>query len=530
MKRLEVAVLLFAFFITLQLFPVETTEETGPSWYRDAVVYEAFARSFYDTDGNGIGDIKGLIAKLDYLNDGNPATDSDLEVTAIWLMPIFASPSYHGYDVTDYYQINKDYGTMEDFETLLKEAHKRGIKIILDLVLNHTSNKHPDFLSAGKGPESPKRDWYVWKKEMPQDWGQPWSPHSRSNSVWHQAGDSYYYGIFYFGMPDLNYDNPEVKKEMKKIMKFWLGKGVDGFRLDAIRYLTEEGPKLGQQDVESTHAVMAEFYNEAKKVKKDCILIGEIWADMDTVASYFKSVISPAQVDSGFNFDLAGAIVDGVKNNSFARINVTQEVTLETYPEGAIDSIFLTNHDMDRIASVIGPDTGKLKLAASVLLTLPGVPYVYYGEEIGMMGKKPDEHIRRPMKWDKSQFAGFTNAPRPWIKPDMSNPGWNAADMQKDKDSLLGTYKKMIRLRNRNIALRRGSYKSVNSGHAQVYAFLRSHPEQNLLVVHNFSAATIESLTLPETIKPVKELLSNTPVTGTLLAPYETKVFLLKGE
>lgn len=164
MRHFIFALFLMVVILSGSIYPVGTVQKNGPSWYQDAVVYEAFARSFYDTDGDGIGDIKGLVAKLDYLNDGKPETDSDLGVNAIWLMPIFAAPSYHGYDVTDYYQINPQYGTMADFELLLKEAHQRGIKIILDLVLNHTSNQHPYFMEAAKGPDNPKRDWYVWKK------------------------------------------------------------------------------------------------------------------------------------------------------------------------------------------------------------------------------------------------------------------------------------------------------------------------------------------------------------------------------
>ncbi|MCP4150633.1 MAG: alpha-amylase [bacterium] len=518
-------------FILFSLTQMAAVEKDELSWYKEAVVYEAFVRSFYDADNDGKGDINGLIAKLDYLNDGDPKTETDLEVSAIWLMPVFSSPSYHGYDILDYYNINKDYGTMKDFERLLEESHKRGIRIIIDLVLNHTSDKHPAFLEARKGPDNPKRDWYVWKKQMPPGWGQPWSPHSKSNTVWHQAGDSYYYGLFYYGMPDLNYKNPEVIAEVKKVMKFWLDKGVDGFRLDAIRYLREDGPKLGQMDTETTHRVMADLYKEAKRIKKDCILIGEIWTDMDAISTYFKSEISPAQVDSAFNFDLSSGILKGIQNGRPIDVNVLVEITQETYPKGAIDSIFLTNHDMDRIASVIGADIGKLKLASSVLLTLPGVPYIYYGEEIAMLGKKPDEHIRRPMRWEKGPLGGFSTAQRPWIKPNIRYAEHTIADMEKDNGSLLNNYKKMIRLRNRNIALRLGTYNVVLTSNLRVYGFLRSHKEQKVLVLHNFSGSKIEGIKVPPAINVSKELLSGAAVTGVSgLDAYETKVYELKGD
>jgi glycosidase len=516
LNKFGIAILLLLSLTFTQIYPEMKTISDNLSWYRDAVVYEAFARSFYDTDQDGKGDIKGLIAKLDYLNDGDADTDSDLGVTAIWLMPMFSSPSYHGYDVTNYYQINKDYGSNEDFDLLIKEAHKRGIKIIIDLVLNHTSDRHPYFIEAVKDKTSPKRDWFVWKNSIPSGWGQPWNT---SANVWHKAGDSYYYGLFYFGMPDLNHHNPAVKAEIKKIIKFWLDKGVDGFRLDAIRYLTEEGPRAGQMDTASNQKVMAEFYAAAKKVKPDCVLVGEIWTDINTVSTYFKSDKHPAQVDSAFNFDLASAIINGVKNNDPLVIPVTLDIALDAYPKGAIDSTFLTNHDMDRIASIIGADTGKLKLAASVLLTLPGVPYLYYGEEIGIMGRKPDEHIRRPMKWEAGKFAGFTTAKRPWMKPDAANPNWNVAEMQKDPDSLLNHYKKMIRLRHKHIALRRGDYKTITVPNPNIYAFTRSYRDETVLVLHNFQAQKVEKVAVPGLMKP-----------GTLLtmAPYETRVMVIK--
>ncbi len=500
------------------------------SWYRDVVVYEVFVRSFYDADGDGVGDIRGLISRLDYLNDGKPGEGDDLEIGAIWLMPICESPSYHGYDVTDYYKVNPKYGSMKDFETLLVEAHKRGIKIFIDLVINHTSSKHPYFLEAKKDLKSPKRDWYVWKKDMPGGWGHPWAPGSTSRQVWHKdptkVDDHHYYGVFYFGMPDLNYRNPEVRKEMQAVARFWLEKGVDGFRLDAIRYLVEEGPRLGQMDIEDTHKVLAEFYQSVKAVKKDSVLVGEVWTDMDTVASYYKSLISPAQVDSCFNFDLAGAIVGGVKTGNFKKINVVMEVGLETLPGGAIDSVFLTNHDMNRIASILGGDVPKLKLAASVLLTFPGVPYIYYGEEIAMQGKKPDEMIRRPLPWNGEKFGGFTKAERPWIKPDLSREGFHVAAMQKDKGSLLNHYKKFIRMRNKNVALRRGAYRNVVMNHASVYGYLRIHKEQVLLVVHNFSGSVAEGVVPEGKIVVLRDVGSGKDVSVVGSVPaYGTRVF-----
>jgi alpha-amylase len=207
----------------------------GKPWWNDAVFYEVFVRSFYDSNGDGIGDFNGLTAKLDYLNDGNPATTTDLGVTALWLMPIHPSPSYHGYDVTDYYDVNPQYGTLADFKRLLAEAHKRGIRVILDLVLNHTSLQHLWFVAA-QDPQSPYRDWYLWSPTDP-GWPGPWG-----EKVWYANGRSYYYAIFDKNMPDLNYTNPAVTAKLDDVARFWLAEvGVDGFRLDAAKHLIEAG-------------------------------------------------------------------------------------------------------------------------------------------------------------------------------------------------------------------------------------------------------------------------------------------------
>ena len=218
----------------------------GQPWWNDTTFYEIFVRSFYDSDGDGAGDLNGLIGKLDYLNDGDPTTTSDLGVTGIWLMPIMASPSYHGYDVTDYYQVNPEYGTNEDFKRLIEEAHKRGIRVIIDLVLNHTSAEHPWFIES-QDPNSPKRDWYVWSDEEPQ--GKGWHPGKNGG---------YYYGYFGEHMPDLNYKNPAVTEEMQKVVRFWLEEmGADGFRLDAVKYLYEDGKRI--EHTPATHEWLKGF-------------------------------------------------------------------------------------------------------------------------------------------------------------------------------------------------------------------------------------------------------------------------------
>jgi alpha-amylase len=247
----------------------EVSKDRSPeSWAHGAVFYEVFVRSFQDSNGDGKGDLRGLASRLDYLNDGDPERGDDLGVDAVWLMPVFASPSYHGYDTTDYETINKDYGSGDDFALLIREAHRRGIRVIIDLVLNHTSREHPWFLESASSPSSPKRDWYVWSPTDPH-WKKPWDP---SSETWHPLGGAYYYGLFWAGMPDLNYRTPAVREEMKRIAALWLGRGVDGFRLDAVRHLVENGPDE-QVDQPETHAYLKEFAAYVRSVKPEAVLV-----------------------------------------------------------------------------------------------------------------------------------------------------------------------------------------------------------------------------------------------------------------
>ncbi len=351
-------------------------QESSLPWWNDRVFYEVFVRSFHDSDGDGIGDLPGLIQKLDYLNDGDPATTDDLGVTGLWLMPVTEAASYHGYDVTDYRAIEQDYGTADDFAQLMEAARARGMAVIVDLVINHTSSQHPWFLSSQTGPTSPYADYYVWRAENP-GYGGP-----ANQIVWHPLNDRYYYGLFWDGMPDLNYDNPTVTDEMQAVAQFWLDDmGVDGFRLDAAKHLIEDGPD--QEHTPATLDWLADF-----NVYTDTLLVGEIWSGSSQVARYV-----PASVDIAFEFNLATTMIDSVKRRSRDSLAQIQQQVLEAYPPGQY-AVFLTNHDQNRVMSEFRGDTGSAKAAATLLLTNPGVPFIYYGEEIGMQGQKPDEHIR----------------------------------------------------------------------------------------------------------------------------------------
>jgi len=481
-------------------------------WWKSAVFYEIFVRSFYDSDGDGIGDLNGITEKLDYLNDGNPATTDDLGVTALWLMPIFPSPSYHGYDVTDYYDVNPDYGTLDDLKTLLSEAHKRGIHVILDLVINHTSSEHPWF-SAAQEPQNPFHDWYIWADGDPGYLG-PWN-----EQVWHLAANGeYYYGVFWSGMPDLNLQNPEVTTEVEKIAQFWLADvGVDGFRLDAARHLIEDGKK--QANTPATVQWLADFAAFDKHLSPSAMIVGEVWDSSYVTTGYIKS----NSLDLVFDFDLSSAIINTVasRNAQGLTSNVKNEVSL--YQEGGMAN-FLTNHDMNRIMLQLGKNPDLMKHAATVLLTLPGTPFIYYGEEIGMLGMKPDEQIRTPMQWTSGEYAGFSSV-MPWEPLDYSYKVSNVTAESADEDSLLSFYRDLIRVRNSHPALQQGQYYLLSSPEHDIYAALAISDQDIVLVLMNFSkkAATDVELVfdgdLPAGNYFLVEMLGDQNLGGQIVVP-----------
>ncbi len=443
-------------------------------WWNDRVFYEIFVRSFQDSDGDGIGDFKGLTSRLDYLNDGDPNTTDDLGVTGIWLMPIMPSPSYHGYDVTDYKAINPDYGTMEDFREFLDAAHERGIKVIVDLVLNHTSAQHPWFMES-LDLNSPKRDWYVWSA-------------APSGEGWHGAGQKEkYYGYFGGHMPDLNYKNPEVSDAMFDVARFWLEDvKIDGFRLDAVKYLVEQGSTV--ENAPATLEWLKKFHAYVKDLNPDAFMVGEIWSE-SMIARFYV----PDKVDTAFEFDLAQAMLQSAQLADRANVEKTQTKVNQLYPPGQFAS-FLTNHDMNRVRSEV-KDEGQAAVAASLYLLYPGVPFVYYGEEIGMQGEKPDPDIRRPMQW--AADGGFTTG-EPWRPYFDDLATRNVAGQDAAPASLLNHYRSLIRLRNTYPALRTGDWQpvTVSEDAAAVYAFMRSLGDERFLVLVNLGDRPVTDYTL----------------------------------
>lgn len=461
------------------------TNTTEP--YNGRVFYEIFVRAFNDSNHDGIGDLKGITEKLDYLKS--------LGIGGIWLMPINTSPSYHGYDVTDYYSINPDYGTMEDYKELIREAHKRDIKVEMDMVINHTSTENPWFKAASTDKTSKYRNYYVWTKDKTV--AAETSPISAA--PWTKLGDEYYYSLFWSGMPDLNYDNQAVRDEMKKIAKFYLDMGVDGFRLDAAMwiYTNDENKNL---------AWWKEYQDYIKSVNKDAVLVGEVWQSASKlIAPYFKSLTSC------FDFPLADSIVSGVKSGTASGIIASANNAYAKYSamdKNAIDSPFLTNHDMGRSMNTF-QNVDLAKHAAAILFTLPGTPYIYYGEETGMTGNKPDEQIRQPFIWDNVDKS--------------KNSSWEASDnnlnkvavnvQEKDKNSLLNFYKTMINLRDNNNALRLGEFKSIDTESNGVAAYKRIYKNEQVYVYINVSKDKIsEKIDL----KKAKVLYSNIKTTSSL--------------
>jgi glycosidase len=457
-------------------------------WKRGAVCYEIFVRSFYDSDGDGIGDINGLIEKLDYINDGTADSRRDLGARCIWLMPVAASPSYHGYDVKNYYRVNPEYGTNDDFKRLVAEAHRRGIRVLVDMVLNHASSEHPYFKDALLNPASPYREWFRWsaaKPEMKGPWGQ---------EVWHRSPvrEEYYYGVFWSGMPDLNYDHPPVREEAKNVATFWLQEmGVDGFRLDAIPYLVEEERRLSGSP--GTHAFLREYAAHIRGVAPNAFTVGEVWDSVAAMLPYY-----PDQLDAHFAFAASEALLDAVRTGSARRLFDPFMQLLRAVPANRW-SPFLRNHDQTRTMTVFGGDAARAKAAVTLLLTLPGMPFIYYGEEIGMTGDKPDPRLRTPMHWRRGRAAGFTTGAA-WepLQPDSMTANVEAQDA--DASSLLNLHRRLIHLRGANAALGGGTFLPLTASHDAVAAYLRRDGERAVLVVGNLGSSPLSgvSLTSPD--------------------------------
>jgi len=485
----------------------------GPSeknlWWQQGIIYQVYPRSFQDSNGDGVGDLNGILSRLDHLEW--------LGVDALWISPISQSPmADFGYDISDYCSIHPLFGTMEDFDRLLSEVHKRSMKLIMDLVPNHSSSEHPWFLESRSSRDSPKRDWYIWRDPAPEG-GPPnnWlSVFGGSGWEWDENTKQYYYHAFLKEQPDLNWRNPELQEAMFEHMRFWLDKGVDGFRVDVMWHMVKDDkfrdnpPNPDYQPHQATYEKLApvhstdqpEVHNVVRKMRavmdeySERLMIGEIYLPVQRLVMYYGQNNQGTHLP--FNFQLLS-----VPWESGKIFSVVDEYEA-ALPAGGWPNWVLGNHDRPRIISRIG--LAQAKIAAMLLLTLRGTPTIFYGEEIGMTDVAiPPEEIRdpqglnmpglnlsrdpsrTPMQWDDTDHAGFSTT-RPWLRVPYNYPRINVKVQKLDAFSILNFYKRLIELRRQEPALHVGEYRSVFSD-KQIIAYARESSDSRFMIVLNLS-------------------------------------------
>jgi alpha-glucosidase len=504
---------------TLAQQPISSPAAHPDPWWKHAVVYEIYPRSFQDSNGDGIGDINGITSRLDYLKD--------LGIGAIWITPMYPSPGVdYGYDISDYTAIDPEYGTMADFDHLVAEAKKRDIHVIMDYVINHTSDQHPWFKESRSSLTNPKRDWYIWRDgkapgEPPNNW-QSWFGHSAW--AFDPKTSQYYYHYFYTQQPDLNWRNPEVHQAMEDVLRFWMKHGVSGFRIDAVSRLFED-PNLhddpylpginvyGDRNIEhkytdnypQVHDVLKELRTVVDQYPGDPVLITE--ADEPNIEELTK-LYGDHDNEVQLPMDFQIADVNELSATKFRRLfNEIDSNTAHGQPE-----YFFSNHDQPRQWDRYGDGVHNVqiaKLLAALLLTTRGTPQMYYGEEIGMRTTDPtrieDVHDpigklgwpkekgrdgeRTPMQWTSAPNAGFTTSPTPWLPIPPYASTYNVQTEQQNPDSIFNTYRQLLALRQSEPALRDGTYQAINEDDPNVFAYLRETPTSTILVALNMSAS-----------------------------------------
>jgi alpha-glucosidase len=487
-----------------------TTAQSAAPWWVRGIIYQIYPRSFQDSDGDGIGDLKGIVERLDYL--------TWLGVEALWLSPIYPSPmADFGYDVADYCDVHPMFGTLADFDRLVAQAHRRGLKVILDFVPNHSSDRHPWFQESRASRDNPRRDWYIWRDPAP-DGGPPtnWLSHfGGSGWEWDAATGQYYYHAFLKEQPDLNWRNPELVAAMHDAMRFWLDRGVDGFRVDVIWHLIKDDqfrddpPNPGfaegmspykrnlpvyTADRPEIHGVVAGLRQVVDEYD-DRVLIGEIYLPIERLVAYYGDDLRGAHLP--FNFQL---ILTAWNARGIDRLIREYEAAL---PPGGWPNWVLGNHDNHRIATRVGH--AQARVAAMLLLTLRGTPTLYYGDELGMedvpiphervqdpwekrvpglgLGRDPE---RTPMQWSAEPHAGFTSG-TPWLPVADNFARVNVAAQRAERTSMLSLYRALIALRRKEPALGIGAYEPVDAA-GPVLAYLRRHRERRLLIALNLDA------------------------------------------
>jgi maltose alpha-D-glucosyltransferase/alpha-amylase len=486
-------------------------------WYKDAVIYQVHVRTFYDSNGDGIGDFRGLAQKLDYLQE--------LGVDTVWLMPFFPSPLRDdGYDISDYWTVHPSYGTLDDFKVFLEAAHQRGIRVIIELVLNHTSDQHAWFQESRKSKDNPKRDWYVWSETDTKYKGTRiiFIDTELSNWAWDPVSKEYYWHRFFSHQPDLNYDNPEVLEQMWEVTRFWLDMGVDAFRLDAVPYLVErEGTNC--ENLPETHQVIKNLRKRMDEEYPGRMLLAEANQWPADLRPYFGD---GDEFNVAFHFPLMPRMFMGLKLEDRKPITEILQQTPEI-PANCQWCIFLRNHDeltlemvtdmerdymydeyakdksmrlnlgiRRRLAPLLDNDRRRIELMNGMLMSLPGTPIIYYGDEIGMGDnvKLGDRNgVRTPMQWDGGWNGGFSSAdPEQLYSPIMLNPvyGFQALNVQSQKrfdHSLLSWMKRLIKVRKSTSVFGRGSIEFLYPANHRVLAYVRQLGRETVLVVNNLS-------------------------------------------
>jgi maltose alpha-D-glucosyltransferase/alpha-amylase len=487
------------------------------AWYMNAFFYEVHIRAFCDSNADGKGDLPGLISKLDYIKN--------LGIDCIWILPIYPSPlKDDGYDIADYYGIHPDYGTIDDFKTLVKEAHKRGLRVIADLVLNHTSDQHPWFQKSQSDPGSKYRDYYVWSEsdDKYREARIIFLDTEESNWTYDDKAGLYFWHRFYSSQPDLNYDNPEVRQEMLNVMDFWLEMGIDGFRADAVPYLIER-ENTNCENLPETHHILKSIRSHLDERYADKVLLAEANQWPEDVRPYFGE---GDEFHMGFHFPVMPRIYMALKKSDASPIHWIMSQTPKI-PENSQWCTFLRNHDeltlemvteeerqwmwsqyaplprmrlnlgiRRRLAPLLDNDHRKILLANALLYSLPGAPIVYYGDEIGMGDNiwLPDRNgVRTPMQWDGSLNAGFSGAdPEMLYEPvidagDYAYPLVNVAIAEKDPDSLLNKMRSLITIRKSQNAFSLGDFHFLAKDQTYCLVVLRNYRDETILCIHNLS-------------------------------------------
>ncbi|MEZ8698591.1 alpha,alpha-phosphotrehalase [Vibrio lentus] len=556
--------------------------EHDESWWKTATIYQIYPKSFCDSGSKGTGDIKGIISKLDYLKH--------LSVDAIWLTPVYASPMIdNGYDISDYYSINPQFGTMEDFDLLLSEAHQRGIRIVMDIVVNHTSTEHAWFQSALGDKNSPYRDYYIWKDpvngQAPTNWQSKFG-----GNAWEmdEATGQYFLHLFAKEQADLNWENPVVREEVKDVISFWAEKGVDGFRLDVINLISKQqdfpNDDIGDgrrfyTDGPRVHEYLKEI-SEAVFQKYGSVTVGEMSSTTLEHCQQYSNVDN-SELSMVFNFHHLKVDYTNGEKWTNAPFDFLQLKSIFNHWQTGLNgkgwgALFWCNHDQPRVVSRLGNDqqyrVESAKMLAASVHMMQGTPYIYQGEEIGMtnpgyteisqyrdvestnmydimvnrdgvahqdmmtiLAQKSRDNSRTPMQWNNEPYAGFSQA-QPWLDVANNYTEINAEQALEDKDSVFYFYKALIELRKQVPVITHGRYQDLLPEHPSIFAYVRESEGQTLLCINNYYSEETECV-LPERFEMMKakSLLSNYQVSESLvtshhqvLRPYETRILLIE--